>query len=206
MPPALTHLQFAPIQLQELRPVHLPRGELGGILLQVEAVQPLTHLLTGPVVDGGKRLIQELGRRPRRVRGEGLACGWHPGQSQRPGPAHLIRRLGQRVVGVGALGLLPGTTRDLGAAAGGCGVITQGGFLDRKGVHGAEQKAGPSSREFPQPTHPQLDGDVLNEAPGCEACGGHGARTSQAGTLAGTEETSGWVCARGTSVLNDVLQ
>lgn len=45
---------------------------------------------------------------------------------------HLIRRLGQRVVGVGTLGLLPGTTRDLGAAAGGCGVVTQGGFLHGK--------------------------------------------------------------------------
>lgn len=57
----LTHLQFAAIQLQELGPIHLPRLELGGILFQVEAVQPLAHLLTGPVVDSGERFIQELG-------------------------------------------------------------------------------------------------------------------------------------------------
>lgn len=162
----LTHLQFAPIQLQELRPVHLPCGKLGGILLQVEAVQPLAHLLTGPVVDRGKRFIQELGRRPRGVRGADLAWGLHTRQSQRPGPAHLIRRLGQRVVGVGALGLLPGTTRDLGAAAGGCGVITQGGFLDGRACMLLSRKLAPSSRESPQTTHPHLDGDVLDEAPG----------------------------------------
>lgn len=45
---------------------------------------------------------------------------------------HLIRRLGQSVIGIGALGLLSRTTGDLGAAAGGCGVITQGRFLHRK--------------------------------------------------------------------------
>jgi hypothetical protein len=46
---------------------------------------------------------------------------------------HLIRRLGQRVVGIGTLGLLSRTTGDLGAAAGGCGVIAQGRFLHGKG-------------------------------------------------------------------------
>lgn len=59
--PPLTHLQFASIQLQELGPVHLPRSELGDVLLQVEAVQPLAHLLAGPVVDCGERFVQELG-------------------------------------------------------------------------------------------------------------------------------------------------
>ena len=39
------------------------------------------------------------------------------------------------MVGVGTLGRLPGTTWDLGAAAGGCGIITQGGFLDGKGAY-----------------------------------------------------------------------
>jgi hypothetical protein len=34
----LTHLQFASVQLQELRPIHLPGSKLGSILLQVEAV------------------------------------------------------------------------------------------------------------------------------------------------------------------------
>lgn len=55
------HLQFASVQLQELGPVHLPRGELGSVLLQVQAVQPLAHLLAGPVVDSGEGFIQELG-------------------------------------------------------------------------------------------------------------------------------------------------
>lgn len=59
--PPLTHLQFASIQLQELGPVHLSRSELSDILLQVEAVQPLAHLLAGPVVDRGERFVQELG-------------------------------------------------------------------------------------------------------------------------------------------------
>ena len=81
-PLTLTHLQFASIQLQQLWPVHLPRGKLGGVLLQVEAVQPLAHLLTGPVVDGGERLIQELGRRPRRVRGMMQPVAYTPGRAR----------------------------------------------------------------------------------------------------------------------------
>lgn len=134
-PPTPAHLQFASIQLQQLRPIYLPRSKLSSILLQVEALQPPAHLLTGPVVDGGKRLIQKLGWRPRRVRGQGVPCGPHICLCQRSGPAYLIRRLGQSVVGVGTLGRLPGTTWDLGAAAGGCGIITQGGFLDGKGAY-----------------------------------------------------------------------
>lgn len=59
--PPLTHLQFASIQLQELGPVHLSCSKLSDILLQVEAVQPLAHLLAGPVVDRGERFVQELG-------------------------------------------------------------------------------------------------------------------------------------------------
>lgn len=43
-------------------------------------MQPLAHLLTGPVVDGGERFIQELGWRPRRVRGEDMACDLQPGR------------------------------------------------------------------------------------------------------------------------------
>lgn len=86
----MTHLQLASIQLQKLRPVHLPSGKLGSVLLQVEAVQPLAHLLTGPMVDSGERFIQELGWRPRRVRGEYVSFALHTWQSQRPGLAHLI--------------------------------------------------------------------------------------------------------------------
>lgn len=37
------------------------------------------------------------------------------------------------MVRIGALGLLARTTGDFGAAAGRCGVITQGGFLNREG-------------------------------------------------------------------------
>lgn len=99
-------------------------------------MQPLAHLLTGPVVDGGERFIQKLGRRPRSVRGEGVARGPHTWLRQTSGPAYLIRRLGQCVVGVGTLGRLPGTTWNLGAAAGGCGVVTQSGFLDGGGAGG----------------------------------------------------------------------
>lgn len=53
-------LQFASIQLQELRPIHLPGSKLSGILFQVEAVQPLTHLLAGPVFYSREGLIQKL--------------------------------------------------------------------------------------------------------------------------------------------------
>lgn len=56
----LTHLQFASVQLQELRPIHLPGSKLGSVLFQVEAVQPLAHLMAGPVLYGREGLIQEL--------------------------------------------------------------------------------------------------------------------------------------------------
>lgn len=59
-PLPLTYLQFASIQLQELRSVHLSGSKLSSILLQVEAAQPLAHLLAGPVLYSGERLIQEL--------------------------------------------------------------------------------------------------------------------------------------------------
>ena len=90
-----------------------------------------------------------------------------PGQCQRSELAYLIRRLGQGVVGVGTLGPLPGTTRDLGAAARGCGVITQGGFLDRKG-HATEKEAHLHAQgSHPQSTTPKLDGvGVQDRAPG----------------------------------------
>lgn len=56
----LTHLQFASVQLQELRPIHLAGSKLSSILFQVEAVQPLADLLAGPVLYGREGLIQEL--------------------------------------------------------------------------------------------------------------------------------------------------
>ena len=65
------------------------------------------------------------------------------------------------MIGVGTLGLLPGAARDLGAAAGGCGVITQGGFLDRRECVLLRRKLAPSPRGYPQPTHPHLDGDEV---------------------------------------------
>lgn len=62
-PCTLTYLQFASVQLQELWPIHLPGRKLSGVLLQVETVQPLAHLLAGPVLDSGEGFIQELGQR-----------------------------------------------------------------------------------------------------------------------------------------------
>lgn len=78
-PSPLTHLEFASIQLQQLRPIHLPCSKLGSILFQAEALQPLAHLLTGPVVDSRERFIQELGWRPRRVRGKTGPVACTPG-------------------------------------------------------------------------------------------------------------------------------
>lgn len=46
----LTYLQFVSIELQELWPIHLAGSKFCSILLQVEAVQPLAHLLAGPVL------------------------------------------------------------------------------------------------------------------------------------------------------------
>lgn len=62
------------------------------------------------------------------------------------------------MVRVGTLGLLPGTTRDLGAAAGGCGVITQGGFLDREGCTLLRKGLAPKPKAVPPIPCPQLDG------------------------------------------------